>query len=101
MVGRVHSDGMAAEMLTPDDGDLTRFVERWSELPLAGSAVRLSPSPELAALADAHPEHEIWTEQPAGVAGAVKYVAKRRPGTLASPYIVVTRDFAEFRDALG
>lgn len=57
-------------------------------------------SEEVAALAAEHPQHEIWAEQPAGLVGTVKYVAKRRPGTLARPYIVVTHDFDELRAAL-
>jgi len=33
--------------------------------------------------------------------GTVTYVAKRRPGAFVRPYIVVTRDFAGLREALG
>jgi hypothetical protein len=54
------------------------------------------PIPEIAELAAAHPGHEIWAEQLPGQA-QIKYVAQRRPGTSAQPYLIVTGDLAELR----
>jgi hypothetical protein len=54
---------------------------------------------ELADLAPHDPDHCLWTEALPGL-GRLRYVAKRREGTQARPYLVVTDDLAELRDAL-
>ena len=57
------------------------------------------PIPELTELAAAHPGHQIWAEQLPGLTQP-KYVAQRRQGTSAQPYLIVTGDLAELRQAL-
>jgi hypothetical protein len=54
---------------------------------------------ELAALAAQCPDHRLWTETLPGLR-RLRYVAQRRQGTQANPYLVVTHDLAELRDAL-
>jgi hypothetical protein len=80
------------------DDNLARW-ELEHELPLATTFRITGDNEELAALAAAHPDHEIWAEQPPGL-DQLKYVAQRRKGTSAQPYLVVTDDLAELRDAL-
>ena len=53
----------------------------------------------LEALAAEHPEHRFWTETLPGQ-DRLRYVARRRPGSQANPYLVVTDDFAELLSAL-
>jgi hypothetical protein len=79
-----------------NDRDLSAWVDQLTPALVAHRVER----EEVAALAAEHPQHEIWAEQPAGLVGSVKYVAKRRPGTLARPYVVITNDFAEMQAAL-
>ena len=55
--------------------------------------------PELVDLASAQPGHEIWAERLPGTA-QLRYVAQRRPGADVHPYLVVTSELAELRDAL-
>lgn len=53
----------------------------------------------LEALAAEYPGHRVWTERLPGQ-DKLRYVARRRPGSHASPYLVVTDDFAELLAAL-
>jgi hypothetical protein len=53
---------------------------------------------ELDALAAQHPDHHIWTETLPGL--SLRYVAQRKPGTSARPYLIVTPDLHELRTAL-
>jgi hypothetical protein len=55
---------------------------------------------ELADLAPQYPDHRLWTEALPGLR-RLRYVAQRREGTQARPYLVVTDDLAELRDALS
>jgi hypothetical protein len=57
------------------------------------------PSQELTDLAAAHPDHDIWAERLPGLP-QLKYVAQRRQGSNAHPYLAVTSDLTELRDAL-
>lgn len=57
-------------------------------------AARVDISAALEALAIEHPGHRVWTETLPGQSRP-RYVARRRPGSQASPYLVVTDDFAE------
>jgi hypothetical protein len=50
-------------------------------------------------LAAEHPQHRIWTETLPGQ-DRPRYVAQRRAGSHANPYLVVTDDFAELVTAL-
>jgi hypothetical protein len=54
---------------------------------------------ELTDLARQYPDHRLWTETLPGLR-RLHYVAQRRTGTQARPYLVVTHDLAELRDAL-
>ena len=45
------------------------------------------------------PGHDIWAERLPGQE-QLRYVAQRRRGTDAHPYVIVTSDFAELPDAL-
>ena len=56
--------------------------------------------PELIDLASAQPGHDIWAERLPGQ-DQLRYVAQRRRGSDAHPYVIVTSDFAELRDALA
>jgi hypothetical protein len=76
----------------------SRVAGRLDQVPELSSHDPRVPD-EVAALAAAHPEHEIWAEQPPGL-DRLKYVAQRRKGTSAQPYLVMTDDLAELRDAL-
>jgi hypothetical protein len=49
-------------------------------------------------LAAHHPDHRIWTETLPGL--SLRYIAQRRPGTSAQPYLVVTDDLDELSAAL-
>jgi hypothetical protein len=49
-------------------------------------------------LAAQHPDHHIWTETLPGL--SLRYIAQRRPGTSAQPYLVVTDDLDELSAAL-
>lgn len=62
-------------------------------------AARVGISAALEALAVEHPGHRLWTETLPGQS-RIRYVARRRPGSQASPYLVVTDDFAELLTAL-
>ena len=62
-------------------------------------AARVGCQTALEALADEHPQHRIWTETLPGQ-DRLRYVAQRRPGSHANPYLVVTDDFAELLSAL-
>lgn len=53
----------------------------------------------LDALAAQHPDHRIWTETLPGL--SLRYVAQRRRGTNARPYLVVTDDLTELREVLN
>ena len=65
------------------------------------TALRIAECPpELIDLASAQPGHDIWAERLPGTA-QLRYVAQRRRGTDAHPYVIVTSDFAELRDALA
>ena len=55
--------------------------------------------PALEALAAKYRGHRIWTETLPGQ-NRLRYVARRRPGSNASPYLVVTSDFTEFQAVL-
>jgi hypothetical protein len=62
--------------------------------------LRITECPqELSDLANAQPGHDIWAERLPGMT-QLKYVARRRQGTDAHPYLIVTSDLAELRDAL-
>jgi len=63
------------------------------------AATRVSCRAVLEAAAEQHPGHRIWIETPAGQ-DRLRYVARRRLGSQASPYLVVTDDFAELLTAL-
>jgi DNA-binding XRE family transcriptional regulator len=83
---------------------MTDALSRWElehqTAPSGAVACRLAgPIPELTELATAHPEHEIWAEQQPGQA-QLRYVAQRRQGTTAQPYLIVSDDLAELRQAL-
>jgi len=62
-------------------------------------ATRVGCHTALEALAAEHPQHRFWTETLSGQ-HRPRYVAQRRPGSNASPYLVVTDDFAELVTAL-
>jgi hypothetical protein len=65
------------------------------------TALRIAECPpELIDLASAQPGHDIWAERLPGT-GQLRYVARRRRGTDAHPYVIVTSDLAELRDALA
>jgi len=82
------------------DDALSRWESGHQAAPLGPIACRLAgPIPELTELAAAHPAHEIWAEQPPGLT-QLTYVAQRRQGTSAQPYLIVTDDLAELRRAL-
>lgn len=49
-------------------------------------------------LAAQHPNHHIWTETLPGL--SLRYIAQRRRGTNAQPYLVVTDDLDELSAAL-
>lgn len=55
--------------------------------------------PELVDLASSQPGHDIWAERLPGSA-QLRYVAQRRQGADVHPYLVVTSELAELRDAL-
>ena len=57
------------------------------------------PLQELTELAAAHPDHDIWAERLPGHP-QLKYVAQRRQGTNARPYLAMTGDLTELQDAL-
>ncbi len=64
------------------------------------TTLRIAECPqELIDLASAQPEHHIWAERLPGTA-QLRYVAQRRSGSNAQPYVIVTSEFAELRDAL-
>ena len=63
------------------------------------TAGRTGGVPALEALAAEFREHRIWTETLPG-REQPRFVARRRPGSEASPYLVMTSDFAEFQAAL-
>lgn len=82
------------------DDTLSRWELEHQPAPPGPIACRLAgPIPELTELAAAHPGHEIWAEQLPGLT-QLKYVAQRRQGSSAQPYLVVTDDLAELRRAL-
>lgn len=62
-------------------------------------AARIGCHTALEALAAEHPQHRIWTETLPGQ-DRPRYVAQRRAGSHANPYLVVTDDFAELVTAL-
>jgi hypothetical protein len=80
------------------DDNLARW-ELEDELPLVRTFRITEGNEQLAALAAAHPDHEIWAERTPGL-DQPKYVAQRRKGTSAQPYLVVTDDLAELRNEL-
>ncbi|MGH3070131.1 MAG: hypothetical protein ACRDMI_16320 [Streptosporangiaceae bacterium] len=53
---------------------------------------------ELDTLAAQHPDHRIWTETLPGLPR--RYLAQRRPGTSARPYLIMTGDLDELKAAL-
>jgi hypothetical protein len=63
------------------------------------AATRAGCRAALEAAAEQHPGHRIWTETLPGQ-DRLRYVAQRRPGSHASPYLVVTDDFTELLTAL-
>ncbi len=64
------------------------------------TALRIAECPaELLDLASAQPGHDIWAERLPGTE-QIRYVAQRRRGTDAHPYVIVTSELAELRDAL-
>ena len=64
------------------------------------TALRIAECPqELIDLASTQPGHDLWAERLPGTA-QLRYVAQRRRGADAHPYVIVTSDFAELRDAL-
>lgn len=50
-------------------------------------------------LAARHPDHHIWTETLPG--RSLRYIAQRRRGTSARPYLVITDDLDELREVLS
>lgn len=79
--------------------DPFRFEMEHSSPPLTPLRIAECP-PELIDLASAQPGHDIWAERLPGTA-QLRYVAQRRPGTDAHPYVIVTSELAELRDALA
>jgi hypothetical protein len=76
------------------------FLFEIEHLAPAVTALRITECPqELIDLASTQPGHDIWAERLPG-AEQLRYVAQRRRGTDAHPYVIVTTDFAELRDAL-
>lgn len=78
--------------------DLSRWETVHAAPPVAPLRITECPQ-ELSDLASAHPGHDIWAERLPGMP-QLKYVARRRHGTKAHPYLIVTSDLAELRDAL-
>ena len=81
---------------------MTNDLSRWEIESLAPEAKTLRIAecpPELIDLARTQPGHDIWAERLPGSA-QLRYVAQRRPGADAHPYLVVTSELAELRDAL-
>jgi hypothetical protein len=70
-----------------------------AELEHDRAAARVGCRAVLEALAAEHPGHRVWTEMLPGH-DRLRYVARRRPGSQASPYLVVTDDFAELLTTL-
>jgi hypothetical protein len=79
--------------------DLFRFEIEHPAPPLTPLRIAECPA-ELTDLASAQPGHDIWAERLPGQE-ELRYVAQRRRGTDAHPYVIVTSDFAELRDALA
>ena len=69
-----------------------------AELEHGRAAARVGCGAALEVVAAEHPGHRVWTEMLPG--NRLRYVARRRPGSQASPYLVVTDDFAELLTAL-
>jgi hypothetical protein len=81
---------------------MTNYLSRWDIEPLGPEVTTLRITecpPELIELASTQPGHDIWAERLPG-SPQLRYVAQRRPGSNAQPYVVVTSEFAELRDAL-
>jgi len=53
----------------------------------------------LETLAAQHPDHRIWTETLPS--RSLRYIAQRRPGTNAQPYLVMTDDLTELCEILS
>lgn len=70
-----------------------------AELEHGRGAVRVGCRAALEAVAAEHPGHRVWTETLPGQ-DKLRFVARRRPGSQASPYLVVTDDLAELLTAL-
>jgi len=78
--------------------NLFRFEIEHPTPPVTALRIAESP-PELIDLAGTQPGHDIWAERLPGTSG-LRYVAQRRPGADVHPYLVVTSELAELRDAL-
>ena len=81
---------------------MTNDLSRWEIESLAPEVTTLRIAelpPELIELARAQPDHDIWAERLPGTP-QLRYVAQRRPGSNAQPYVIVTSELAELRDAL-
>jgi len=81
---------------------MTNDLSRWEIESLAPEVKTLRITecpPELLDLASTHTGHDIWAERLPG-SPQIRYVAQRRPGSNAQPYVVVTSEFTELRDAL-
>jgi hypothetical protein len=81
---------------------MTNDLSRWEIESLAPEVKTLRITecpPELIELASTHPGHDIWAERLPG-SPQVRYVAQRRPGSNAQPYVIVTSEFSELREAL-
>ena len=67
----------------------------WADRLLLASLAR-----EMKALADEYPDHKIYTER-IWWRTRIRYVAQRRRGTDAHPYLVIADYMSELRDALA
>jgi hypothetical protein len=80
------------------DNDLAR--QELEHCPVTGLRYEVAEEVEgLAEVAALAPHHRVWAERKPGL-DRLTYVAQRRKGTNANPYLVVTKDLAELRDAL-
>ncbi len=70
-----------------------------AELEHLRAVARMGCRATVEAVAAEYTEHGVWTEIFAW-ADKLRYLARRRPGSQANPYLVVADDFAELLGAL-